>query len=292
VTHPPPYTPTCARYAAADADYLLLGSSTTAALITSLPPWQLTSHAPNSCVTGYHDIMICAIMAAHYTATVFCFTLQHANLACSTAAISYVAWHASLIMVMRSCSRLGGTHSTLRMTMAVDQSTKPVPAFLSPQVLEHQVNLHQRLQDNMRPTSMLSAPIPPASAQSTPHPASTAVQVSLLRAALAEANYRLAAAGLPPVAATDLQESTKLVCTLSRWACVQASIAYADRLSAGHLAAILKMLNNKHSVPRPPEADLLPMASCCPSTNNTADLPDEITRQCAPAAVGLPLGPV
>lgn len=65
---------------------------------------------------------------------------------------------------------------------------------LALQVLEHNTHLQQEL---ARTTIV------------TPAPASTAMQLSLLRAALEEANYRLTAAGLLPVAATSLQEEPR-----------------------------------------------------------------------------------
>lgn len=72
------------------------------------------------------------------------------------------------------------------------------------QVLEHNEHLQQQLQELSNATPHASAPATPAAG-----PATTAMQVSLLCAALAEANYRLAAAGLLPVAATRLQEVSR-----------------------------------------------------------------------------------
>lgn len=90
--------------------------------------------------------------------------------------------------------------------------------MLALQVLEHNTHLQQELAH----TTII-----------TPAPASTAMQVSLLRAALAEANYRLTAAGLLPVAAIGLQEEPKtqvstflgLACLLTHITCPAAGMS-------------------------------------------------------------------
>lgn len=65
------------------------------------------------------------------------------------------------------------------------------------QVLEHNTHLQQQLQELSHAQQHASAPD------------ATTMQVSLLRAALAEANYRLTAAGLMPVGATGMQDGRR-----------------------------------------------------------------------------------
>ena len=70
------------------------------------------------------------------------------------------------------------------------------------QVLQHNTFLQQQVQDlTLKAHSSTAAAATPA-----PSP-SAAIQLTLLRTALTEANYRLAAAGLTPVAATTMQEA-------------------------------------------------------------------------------------
>lgn len=78
-----------------------------------------------------------------------------------------------------------------------------LPCHTPFQVLEHNSHLQQQLQELSHATHAAQAP---AQASTT-----TSMQASLLRAALAEANYRLTAAGLLPVAATSLQRSQQQV---------------------------------------------------------------------------------
>ena len=94
-------------------------------------------------------------------------------------------------------------HHLLRQHNLSQSQLLHLPCHVLLQLLEHNSHLQQQLQELSHATHAAQAP---AQASTT-----TSMQASLLRAALAEANYRLTGAGLLPVAATSLQRSQQQV---------------------------------------------------------------------------------